>query len=73
VIAGATPEMDWGRYITLNRVPPATGSEGSAGQGTTVLPQEGRNSYQVTENGRKIVTAIQAARRTNAEKLTRAA
>jgi hypothetical protein len=35
--------------------------------------QKGRNSYLVTENGRKIITAIQAARRTNPEKLTRAA
>ena len=38
-----------------------------------VEKQEGRNSYQVTENGRKMITAIQAARRTNAEKLTQAA
>jgi hypothetical protein len=35
--------------------------------------QQGRHSYQVTENGRKIITAIQAARRTNPEKLTQAA
>jgi hypothetical protein len=35
--------------------------------------QEGRNSYQVTHNGRKIITAIQAARRADAEKLTQAA
>jgi hypothetical protein len=24
-IAGATPAMDWGRYTTLNRAPPAIG------------------------------------------------
>jgi hypothetical protein len=35
--------------------------------------QQGSNAYQVTENGRKIITAIQAARRTNPEKLTQAA
>ena len=35
--------------------------------------QQGRNAYQVTENGRKIITAIQAACRTNPEKLTQAA
>ena len=35
--------------------------------------QEGRNSYQLTENGRKIITAVQAALRANPEKLTQAA
>jgi hypothetical protein len=35
--------------------------------------QNGRNSYLLTEKGRKIVTAIQAARRTNPENLTQAA
>jgi len=35
--------------------------------------QPGRNSYQVTENGRNIITAIQAACRANPEKLTKAA
>jgi hypothetical protein len=34
---------------------------------------QGRHSYQVTESGRKIITAIQAARRTNPERLTQAA
>lgn len=35
--------------------------------------QQGRNSYQVTDNGREIITALQAARRTNPENLTKAA
>jgi hypothetical protein len=35
--------------------------------------QEGRNSYQLTENGRKIITTVQAALRANPEKLTQAA
>jgi len=35
--------------------------------------QQGRNSYQLTQNGRTIITAIQAARRCNPETLTRAA
>jgi hypothetical protein len=35
--------------------------------------QQGRHSYQVTENGRKIITAIQAARRASPEKLSQAA
>jgi hypothetical protein len=35
--------------------------------------QQGRHSYQMTDNGRKIITAIQAARRANPEKLTQAA
>ena len=38
-----------------------------------VEKQKGRNSYVVTENGRKIITAIQAARRTSPEKLAQAA
>jgi hypothetical protein len=35
--------------------------------------QQGRNSYLLTEKGRTIITAIQAARRCNPEKLTKAA
>ena len=35
--------------------------------------QQGRHSYLVTENGRKIITAIQAARRASPDKLTQAA
>jgi len=63
----ATPEEDRRRANAVTRKLRLLRAHG------LIDKQPGRHSYQVTENGRKIITAIQAARRTNPEKLTQAA
>jgi hypothetical protein len=64
---GATPEEDRRRANAVTRKLRLLRAHG------LIDKQPGRHSYQVTENGRKIITAIQAARRTNPEKLAQAA